>query len=573
VFICPALRDPWLGTLCLLSSLGWLWLGLIRHLAPEWTLNEQYQYGWAVPALVVVLLCRRVGRETSNSKLQTSKNLQGSNFNESGACADGATVLWRERLFLPVFFLGFVLIRLIQEANPEWRFVSWALALIVIGVTLVVLKRFGSRWQTFLFPLLFFLIAVPWPTFIEAPVIQGLMRINTLATVEVLGWFGIPAIPRGNVLELASGVVGVDEACSGIRSLQATLMLALLFGEWRMLNWTRRIGLMLAAVGFALVFNFGRTLLLVSVAARQGIPAMARWHDPAGVVIILGCFVGLWWLSRMLSRSRPAKRDKFAPSNRQPDAPAQTSAQENQSWSVSLIRETLTRLKPVNSMTAFAFGLFTVLLVSEVGVESWYRWHEAKLSPIPQWTVVWPRENSTFRQADIPRATRRILRFDEGTDASWSENGARWQAIALMWKPGRTALHLAQGHTPDVCLTAAGHKLEPNAELKRFEVNGLSLPFRCYTVADGGQTFHVFYCLWDERTATGSFSQKSMTYGTRLAPVLAGIRNPGQRSLELAIWGYPDKASAEGALTDQLLKLIHLNLTSNLKLYLPPHRF
>ena len=66
---------------------------------------------------------------------------------------------------------------------------------------------------------------------IEQPVIQGLTRLNTALTVEILGLLGIPAVPQGNVIELATGSVGIDEACSGIRSLQATLMISLFLGE------------------------------------------------------------------------------------------------------------------------------------------------------------------------------------------------------------------------------------------------------------------------------------------------------------------------------------------------------
>jgi hypothetical protein len=48
----------------------------------------------------------------------------------------------------------------------------------------------------------------------------------------------------------------------------------------------------------------------------------------------------------------------------------------------------------------------------------------------------------------------------------------------------------------------------------------------------------------------------SLTFGNRLAPVLAGLRNPGQRSLEIAVTGVADAADAEDALREQLKKLV-----------------
>ena len=82
------------------------------------------------------------------------------------------------------------------------------------------------------FPLLFFLVSVPWPTLIEYPLIQTLTRMDVSATCDLVGWFGIPAVPHGNVIEVATGMVGIDEACSGIRSFQASLMISLFLGEY-----------------------------------------------------------------------------------------------------------------------------------------------------------------------------------------------------------------------------------------------------------------------------------------------------------------------------------------------------
>ena len=44
----------------------------------------------------------------------------------------------------------------------------------------------GLRWvRHFAFPILFFFVAVPWPTSLEQMVIQGLMRADALINVEV----------------------------------------------------------------------------------------------------------------------------------------------------------------------------------------------------------------------------------------------------------------------------------------------------------------------------------------------------------------------------------------------------
>ena len=48
---------------------------------------------------------------------------------------------------------------------------------------------------------------------------------------ETLALCGIPAQLEGNLIRVRTGVVGVSEACSGVRSLQTAIMIGLLFGD------------------------------------------------------------------------------------------------------------------------------------------------------------------------------------------------------------------------------------------------------------------------------------------------------------------------------------------------------
>src|SRR4029453_6382217 len=83
-------------------------------------------------------------------------------------------------LFLPLRFLS--------DANPDWRFLSWILALTVatISLSFPYLTGGGSWLRHFAFPILFFLVAVPWPVRIEQMVIQNLMRIVTAINITGL---------------------------------------------------------------------------------------------------------------------------------------------------------------------------------------------------------------------------------------------------------------------------------------------------------------------------------------------------------------------------------------------------
>src|SRR5205814_9444026 len=117
---------------------------------------------------------------------------------------------------------------------------------------------------------------------------------------------GIPAVQLGNVIEVGSGYVGIDEACTGIRSLQATFMVSLFLGEFYGFAMGRRVILIVAAASLAFFCNLIRTFLLVYLGAEHGCQSSKNWHDPAGYTSVTTCAVGLGVLSMLLSRRREA---------------------------------------------------------------------------------------------------------------------------------------------------------------------------------------------------------------------------------------------------------------------------
>ena len=563
------------------TPLAWLWLVLINDLRVEWSVNPQYSYGWAVPFLCAFLFWQRFQRSVVSGQWSAVSSRRGESSVSVGRRYQ-PSAFSLQLLFVLLAFL-YAPTRLIEEANPGWRLVSWALAIEVAGLTLILIclasgafplrsvrgesdatlsNRIGEglgvrlgevssssspppsafRFSNFLFPVCFFLVAVPWPSLVEQPLIQGLTRVDTTAAAELLGWIGIPAVPHGNVIEVATGMVGIDEACSGIRSFQATLMISLFLGEFYSLGASRRVLCVLAGFALSFVFNLARMSLLVWVAARKGVAAIASWHDPAGVTILVACFFSLWGMGVLLK----GKAEKLKPETLKAES----------GKGITKEGGTIGRNCSISAFQFSAFALCIWILLAEFSVEAWYRSHEARVPAAAQWTVTWPADNPAFKELPLADRTRQILRYDEGRSASWQEDNLTWQAVFLRWKPGRTAIHLAQNHTPEICMTAAGYTLNAISPQEWFEVNGLRMPFLAYQVTDAPRPLFVFYCLWDDRAAAQGFETMSLTYGNRLAPVLAGLRNPGQRSIEIAVSGPDNAAAAVAAVRAELEKLI-----------------
>ena len=66
------------STALLLAVLGCYWLIVIYQLGAQWSVYEQYNYGWAVPFLCLYLLWERIKNEDGRWKMEGAKVGNGS---------------------------------------------------------------------------------------------------------------------------------------------------------------------------------------------------------------------------------------------------------------------------------------------------------------------------------------------------------------------------------------------------------------------------------------------------------------------------------------------------------------
>jgi exosortase len=500
------------GWLLLLIAFGFLWFELINQLKAEWWLNPQYNYGLIVPVLVVYLLWKR----WQNRPAPTAQRV----------CVLAIfTIIVGAALFLPI--------RLIAEANPDWRLLSWLQAIVVVTVSLAfVYLTGGQSWlRYFAFPFLFFLVAVPWPVRIEQLVIQDLMRTVTAINVIFLQLAGVPALQHGNVIEVGTGFIGIEEACSGVRSLQATLMISLFLGELYSFSAARRLLLVVIGAVLAFVCNVVRTAILVWVGTHRGLGGIESWHDPAGLTILIVCLFGLWLVSLIILRRQ----------NVLISAPAR----EYQPRSVQF------RWAPLALLAVW-------LIVAEGAVQIWYRSHQTIASS--HWTVQWPDSESNYKSVPIAPEAESLLQYNEGGGANWEgADGHQWLMFFFRWFPGRTAARFIKVHRPDICLPASGRTMERDNGLRMLTVNGLKLPIRSYRFEDRGAPLHVFYCYWDARSSYENASAailEDWSFSGRVRAALQGRREIGAQILEIVVWGYDDNDEADNALVRELARVV-----------------
>ncbi len=197
-------------------------------------------------------------------------------------------------------------LRLIEVPNPDWRLIFWVHAGILTALSLGLAAWCGGGpWvRHFAFPVGFLLLAVPWPSGLEQDIVQGLMRGVAAIAAEVMNVLAIPAEAQGNLIRVRGQLVGVDEACSGIRSLQTMLMGGCLLGELSRLSVPRRFVLLGGGLLVAMVANIFRSSLLVWLAAQHGVATLEKYHDLAGISVLLIVFGGLLWINARLARGQ-----------------------------------------------------------------------------------------------------------------------------------------------------------------------------------------------------------------------------------------------------------------------------
>jgi exosortase len=486
-----------------------LWYLLIAALSQSWAAMPEYSFGWFVPVASAYLFLIRW------------KSLPPADVPRSRAAR---WIFWVAGFaLLPTWVMG--------QANPDWRLIGWGLTVETVALSLCAIYFVGgTSWlRHFGFSVCLILTAVPWPGDLEESVVHALTQASTVVTVAALNLFQINAVQHGNLVELKTGLVGIDEACSGIRSLQAALMMSLFLGELYRTSVRRRCGLVVCAVVIAFLCNAVRTFLLTAVASKQGFEAIAIWHDPLGYAIVTACFLCIWGIARVISGPLPA----LAP--RASTAPV--------GYPHRLI------------LCLGGWILFTVLFT-----EIWYRRHGT--TGAARWSVVWPVYKQDFADIPISKSEADTLLFDQGRGAEWTNgDGSHWVAYFFTWAqgPSRSRI-LARAHRPENCFPGAGYKACGDHGTITVQVKGLSIPFHALDFEADRDKEYVFFCLWEDglKTSERPRIEDQWSRFAKLRSVLLGQRNLAQQTLEIVVSGCDSPEQAESAFRREIVKLIEV---------------
>ena len=267
-------KKDWLRWLLL--ALAWLWLyhDVIRRLADDWRVDENYSHGFLIPFISAYALWTQRARLAS--------------LPLAPQWLWGATLI---ALAVALLLAGII--------SGELYATRLSLCLSLVGLTLYC---GGWTWlRACAFPLGLLLLAIPVPSLLFNPLAFRLQLLASDLATRAIRACGIPALREGNVIELVSMKLQVVEACSGIRSLMSLLTLALVYAYFFERSWLRRAAVVLAVAPIAVFTNAARVTGTGWLAHRYGAAAAEGFlHNFSGTLVFLAAVLLLLATARLL---------------------------------------------------------------------------------------------------------------------------------------------------------------------------------------------------------------------------------------------------------------------------------
>lgn len=254
-----------------------------------WRVKEDYGFGFLVPIFCGYVLYDRWPRIAavfeSGTSGASSRWLDAAGF--SGVVLSGL-----------VFALG-ALYRIFSGVSLPGSFLmTVGFAGLVFSAALVFSDRRTDGEQLaarerlslvglFMFPTLVWLISAPLMSSVESVVSLFLLNKVTAVVFGAFDILGFAIERHENVLVLPRGNVGVEEACSGIRSLTGCLFAGSFLAAVFLDRLWKKVAMVVAALILAFMTNLARSLFLTGWAYAYGSGAIeGRVHDITGYAVL-----------------------------------------------------------------------------------------------------------------------------------------------------------------------------------------------------------------------------------------------------------------------------------------------
>lgn len=285
-----------------------------------WQLRDEYAFGYIVPLFVAYVLYERWPR-IAGTLLPVAKPVDAAvKPNSSGP---PRWLLWLAALAAVCMLLGGAFLFLIGGIYRAFEgpnlitsnLLAFGFAnMLMGGVYLYSDERSDGvsiAWRhrllltsLFLFPAIIWMLSIPLFSALQLSVSTFLMNQVAVVVFQTFDVLGFAIIREGSVLQLPRGDVGVEDACSGIRSLTACLFAGSFLGAVYFDQLWKKVFMVATAMVFAFINNIFRSLFLTGWAYAKGPDALnshvyffgmdlGNIHDFTGWVVLGFTVIGL----------------------------------------------------------------------------------------------------------------------------------------------------------------------------------------------------------------------------------------------------------------------------------------
>lgn len=419
-------------------------LGASLFLLPQWRHNPDLPHGWFMP-LVFILLLHEARTRGEARFLSTGRwHLAAVSL----CVASGVVLLALGGLYMAVLEWTHALVVLMMTG---------ALCAFLTAIWLICaserLRQVPFNWPAAT-AIFLWLLSIPMPPGTYATITQSLQGFVTNTVLSLLHLCGIAAVKQGNILQLTDVTVGVEEACSGVRSLLSCLYTGLFLSATLVHRVWPRIAIVALAGPLAIVMNVVRSLTL-TLLAHNGVEITGMWHDVTGYAVLGVTAALLAGLALWLERRSPAVSEKprqavALVSNGIPAIPAATACWPQRIvmggilMAALMVGALLVNLRPARTVGRAAPNLSALLPAEYAG---WSAQPDHELY----------RFTSQLQTTYLAQTTYQRLNPSGGEPLEFSVYLAYWPA-------GTAPVSVVATHTPDACFPGAGWVMERPAK-------------------------------------------------------------------------------------------------------------
>ncbi len=183
---------------------------------------------------------------------------------------------------LPVLAAGLAMLVLDAAIHTELMAAA-GLVVCLPGISLLLLG--AERTRKLAFPLVISLFMLPVPAGFIGGVHLVLRQISAWGATLLIDGYGVPILRDGTTLFLPYARVEVADACSGVSTLFASVLLGLILAHMAR-RWPRRLLIVGSAVGLAIGCNVVRVAILTLIVHYWGVdPLKTALHEISGMAV------------------------------------------------------------------------------------------------------------------------------------------------------------------------------------------------------------------------------------------------------------------------------------------------